>query len=201
MSEDIKGMFENILKETDTAKRETMLLEYQKTINELSLNSDKFKEVESKGIFQELKETRAKLDLIEKEKKDKEEADALEKGKFKELAEARQKELDEFKTKFSNVETKAKEWETYEATKRKAILDKIEDVELKKVAEEIKGLDSLEIFANKMTKAETFSTENGQSNNTPVVLTPEQKADALKMGVKESDYLEIMAHRNRNKQT
>lgn len=199
MSEDIKVMFENIAKETDTAKRETMLSEYQTKLNELSEGATKFKEIESKGIFKELKETKDKLDLIEKERKEKEDAEAKEKGQFKELAETRAKELEEFKTKFSNVEAKAKEWEIYETTKRKTILDKIEDAELKKVAEEIKGLESLEIFANKMTKVETFKTDNGQSHNTPVTLTPEQKKRAVEMGISDKAFIEIEAHLQKNK--
>lgn len=201
MSEDIKVMFDNIQKETDTVKKEELLKQYQTKLNELSEDSTKYKEVQSKGIFKELEETRKKLQEIEDNKKKQEEADALEKGKFKELAEARQKELDTTKTKLTEVEAKAKEWESYQDTKRKDLLSKIEDEDLKKVGEEIKGLDKLEIFANKITQKESFKPDNGQASGTQVTLTDQQKAEAKRMGVSEKDFIEIMEHRNKNKKT
>lgn len=201
MSEDIKVMFDNIQKETDTVKKEELLKQYQTKLNELSEDSTRYKEVQSKGIFKELEETRKKLQEIEDNKKKQEEADALEKGKFKELAEARQKELDTLNTKLTEAEAKAKEWELYQDTKRKDLLSKIEDEDLKKVGEEIKGLDKLEIFANKITQKEPFKTDNGQASGTQVTLTDQQKAEAKRMGVSEKDFIEIMEFRNKNKKT
>lgn len=110
----------------------------------------------------QLREAREALDKIEKEKKEAEEKDLAEKGKYKEIAEAKQREIDDLKTK---VEGSQK----YNAFAEKALKEgvvsagdafKLADLSDVKIEDgEVKGVDEA-IAKLKENKPFLFNEEN-----------------------------------------
>ena len=160
---DLKEIVEAIKAETDPEKQKKLLEQYGAALKTLEEKADKFKEVEEKGIFKELKETREKLLAMEKTKKELEEAEAKEQGKYKELVEAKDKEIDELKVKYELEKAEADESRIYKQTKRKDLLAKLTSDEDKDIANSIKGFAQLEKFVmSKITKPPLSVDEGGK---------------------------------------
>ena len=164
---DLKELAEAIKAETDPEKEKKLLEQFTSNLKTLEEKADKFKEVEEKGIFKELKETREKLLAMEKTKKELEEAEAKEQGKYKELVEAKDKEIDELKVKYELEKAEADESRIYKQTKRKDLLAKLTSDEDKDIANEIKSLAQLEKFVMKAITKPPLSVDEASILKSP----------------------------------
>lgn len=150
---------------------------------------------ENEKFKSEIKEIAGKRDEFKSKLKEKEDAEKMAGGKKDELLSEKEKELNELKTQFDSVKAKADEFDLYKQTKREGLLAEIQDEELKTVANEIQGLDSLEKFVKKISGTKPPDVDDGKTGD-KVKLSPEQEKDRLELGLSVEDYAEIVIPRN-----
>lgn len=153
----------------------------------LKIENEKFKN-EIKDIAGKRDEFKSKLKAIEDGQK-------MADGKKDELLTEKDKELNDLKTELATVKAKADEFDTYKQTKRDGLLAEIKDEDLKTVANEIQGLDSLEKFVKKINGEKPPDIDNGNAGKA-VSLSEEQKAEAAELGMTDDMYIEVMIPRN-----
>ena len=133
---------------TDPVELEKVYKQYEDEIKSLTTKAEQFEDVEKKGIFQELKKTKEELENIRKTKQQEEEDVAKKKGEFEELANKYKSERDEFESKFKDTSKVAEKWTNYEKTRRETLLGKLTDEKVKKIAEQLPTLETLEEFVD-----------------------------------------------------
>ena len=150
---------------------------------------------ENEKFKNEIKEIAGKRDEFKSKLKAIEDSKLIDEGKKDELLKQKETELTELKTQFDAVKAKADEFDTYKQTKRDGLLAKIPDEKLRKVANEIQGLDSLEMFVETINGEKPATTDNGNAGGA-VKLSDAQKKEAEELGLSEEDYIEVIIPRN-----
>jgi DNA repair exonuclease SbcCD ATPase subunit len=210
MSEDIKAMFENIQKETDVTKKAELQTALDNKLKELNEDSIKFKEIEQKGIFKELKEAKEKLKALEDAENLTKEEKLKAEGKLNEIIESKtaklttlEQQLETEKAEKEKYKAGAEAFEKYKEDRKKILMEVLKNDDLKELAKELPTLESLEKFV-KLHSAGVIipGTDGNGQPHTPgsVVLTEDEKTEAETMNVTPEAYKEIMAYRKKKQE-
>lgn len=182
---DIKTIAEAIKAETDPEKLGKLYEDYQKQIDELNEKAGKFKEIEQKGIFKELEETRKKLKDIEDAKRKADEDEAIKKGELQKLLDiraeelkAKEKELESLKGEVDPLKKFKEERIAQDEKRKEELIAKLPD-NLKDIAKDLSGIN-LEKFIDlhKTPNAAKPDGGDGITGQQPLTLTDAQKKDA-----------------------
>jgi len=151
---------------------------------------------ENEKFRNEIREIASTRDKLKGDLKAIEDEKLISSGETKKLLEQREKELEEIKGNFDVIKKQADEYESYKTKKREGLLAEIEDEELKTIAGEL-SLDKLEILVKKSKGVKTPDVDNGNAGN-KLKLTDAERAEAKRMGLSESDFMDIQISRQKN---
>ena len=151
---------------------------------------------ENEKFRNEIREIASTRDKLKGDLKAIEDEKLISSGETKKLLEQREKELEEIKGNFDVIKKQADEYESYKKSKREGLLAEIEDEELKTIAEDL-SLDKLEIFVKKNKGVKLPDVDNGNAGN-KLKLTDAERAEAKRMGLSESDFMDIQISRQKN---
>lgn len=151
--------------------------------------------IEKKGVLKELlSERKARQELVKeldalKAERQKEQDEKLkEDGKLKELLDKKEQELLTVKAELEQVKSKAEEWDKYQSTKRKALIDKIPETDRLNSFNNM-PLEDLEKLTEKFSLKNVINTHNGDGKPPkPNELTEIEKDQAKQMGLTEDGF-------------
>lgn len=147
-------MSEEKTAEAKLAEAEAKLTEQTSKLAELE---EKLKKVDNTEHFEKVKKER---DEAKRKLKEIEEAEATAKGEFEKLANDRLAELEAERAEKLTLKEKADKLDSYEKTRREALLKEVTDEELRKVYEKYE-LSDLEIVVAKIRESKP---DDGSSN-------------------------------------
>jgi len=151
--------------------------------------------IEKKGVLKELLSERKIRQELKKEledlkaKQQKEQDEKLkEDGKLKELLDKKEQELLTVKTELEQVKSKATEWDNYQSTKRKSLIDRIPEVD-RLESFNLLPLNDLEKLTEKFSTKPALSTDDGGGKPPkPNELSEDEKVRAKQMGLTEDGF-------------
>lgn len=151
--------------------------------------------IEKKGVLKELlAERKLRQDLQKtvetlKAAQQKEQDEKLkEDGKLKELLEIKEKELLAVKNELEQAKSKAGEWDNYQSSKRKLLIDKIPEADRLQSFNSM-PLEDLEKLSEKFAPKDPINTDTGNGKSPKVgELTEAEKAQMKQMGLSEDGF-------------
>lgn len=124
-----------------------------------------------------------------------EEAESLKKGDYEKLINDLKAENNNLKTEFEAAKNKASEWDNYQSTKRKALIDKIPEAD-RLESFNILPLADLEKLADKFSVKPAIGTDTGGGTvPKPNELSEVEKAEADRMGLSHEAYKQFKKRR------
>ena len=137
---------------------------------------------------EKIKELESSISSINTKLKEFEEADSIKKGDYEKIINDLKSENTSLKSKLDESEKKAGEWDNYQSSKRKTLIDKIPEAD-RLESFNVLPLGDLEKLVDKFSVKPPIDVDGGNGKPPkPTELTEAEKEQAKKMGLSEDGF-------------
>lgn len=160
-----------------------------------NLDNNENTDIEKKGVLKELlaerkarQELKKELDAMRAERQKEQDEKLKEDGKLKELLDKKEQELATLKSELEAHKTKSTEWDNYQSSKRKTLIDKIPEADRLESFNTL-PLSDLEKLADRFSTKHPLDVDSGNGKPPkPTELTEAEKEQAKRMGLSEDGF-------------